>query len=49
MERWFVKDGPKAQEMAGQARHDGVEVRFCTNETGTPTLHRDGRGGMADI
>ena len=35
--------------MAGQARHDVVEVRFGTSETGSPKLDRVGRGGTADI
>ena len=33
--------------MAGHARHDVVEVRFGTIETGSPKLDRVGRGGTA--
>ena len=35
--------------MAGQARHDGVEVRFGTSETGSPNIDRVGCAGPADI
>ena len=37
------------REIAGQARDDGVEVGLCTSETGSPTLVRIGRGGMAKM
>ena len=47
--KWFFKSSPKAQEIAGQARDDGVEVGLCTSETGSPTLVWVGRGGMADM
>lgn len=35
--------------MAGRARHDGVEVKFGTSETGSPNIDRVGCAGLADI